>query len=322
MVSPLRDIYINDDQITFTCVFPTQYSVCVLDPFEVKFTKTVEDVTLGSCATCCAHRYIAFSGLPADPKFDTRSVLVINNDNGESNEIFRRKFEKHILSFRLTHEYVLCAFENELHISSHKTNELVHTIRYAMNIYAPLAVSRDFRDVICSGNDKLDLHVYSLPSKREKEFRAADNPVSIVVYSHRPQYYATTSCAGHTIKVWRSDDHECVIKFKRGNTASIIHSCDFSPNNEFLVVLSQNGTLHFFDIRLANGRSAPTVRAMSRTQIQENQIAYLSWFSPTNIAVVGMSGIATIITVSETDCQEVGREQLIFINRILEKISS
>ena len=316
MEGAIRDLCVNDDKVTCTCVLPNHYCVFEMSPFAVQIMKCVGvDVTLGSCATCSGVRYIALSGAPADPQFDTQCILVIQDT---SKEVFRHRFPKHILSFRVTPRHVICAFEDGLQVWSHSDRQMVHALKYPLNVHAPIGVSRDFGTIVCTGNNPLDLCAFSIEAKTSASFAAAENPVADVLFSVTPRYYASCSCAGHTVHVWQCGTNQCVVKCKRGNTASVIVSMDFSPDNSFLAVLSQSSTIHIFDLRKGRAGSPPVVRAISTIQLGETGIAVMSWNAPQQIIAATMSGrLVTIILGSKL--QEVGREQSDFIGTILEK---
>jgi WD40 repeat protein len=279
-------------------------------------------MTLGSCATCQGYKYIALTGLPADPHFDTRSILVCEHDElSDPAELFKRQFDQHILTVRVTPNNVICAFFDHAEVWDFRTGIDLASIKYAVNVHAPLDVSPEGgRYLVCTGqNSSIDVCIYDIQARTTVQSHAADNPVSLLTFSSKGRYFASASSAGHTIKIWEAESHVCIIKFKRANTASVIYSVSFSPTNEFLAVLSRDGMLHFFSMTKAvKSGSAPTIRAFHNFTIGDNAVAFVRWFSPTQIAIVNMEGKMLVISVDEKNCKEVGREQIGFQNRILQ----
>jgi hypothetical protein len=324
MVSPLRYLCFNDDNSTFVCLyaFPSQYHILSISPFHIVKTQNMKRMTLGSCATCQGYRFVALTGLPADPHFDTRSVVVCQHDEvADAVEIFKHQFDQHILTVRVTPNHVICAFFDHTEVWALGTGVGVASIKSAVNVHAPLDVSPEGgRFLVCTGQGtSIDVCIYDIQRKQEAQSHAADNPVSLLTFSSRGRLFASASSAGHTIKIWEAESHVCVIKFKRANTASVIYSVSFSPANEFLAVLSRDAMLHFFSMAKAvKSGSAPTIRPFHSFTIGDTAVAFVRWFTPTQIAIVNMEGKMLVITVDEKTCKEVGREQIGFQNRILQ----
>ncbi|OHT00513.1 hypothetical protein TRFO_32741 [Tritrichomonas foetus] len=321
IISTLRSVFINDDKTTFTAVFPSQYNMFTITPFQIILTESMKpkNITIGSAATCCGTRFIAVTGLPADPHFDTRSVLV-RDHTLDDRDIFRHAFDQHILALRITPDSLICSFYDHVEIWNLSSSEKVHSIKHAINVHAPLDVSPNFSIMACTGSSPIDLNIFNLKTHESATFRAADNPVSLVSFSENGEYYATTSSAGHAIKVWRTDNNACAAKFKRGTTASVIYSFDFSPSNKFIAILTQNSTLHFFDMRKIGGSAVLTGRVAHRINIGDQSIAHISWFAETQIAIVTMEGRLINIALDEGNYREVGREQILFKNYVTEGV--
>jgi WD40 repeat protein len=328
--SPLRHLFFNDDQKTFICLyaFPAQYHILSISPFDIVKTQSLRHRTFGGCATARGFEYVALTGLPADPHFDTRSVLVVQHCDPHSDavELFAHEFEQHILTLRVTPDNVVCGFFDHVEAWAFKGACQVLQLRCAVNVHAPLDVSplsADGRFIVCTGeSNPLDVCIHSLLRHENFQARAADNTVSLLTFSARPQYFASASSAGHTIKIWHTESNQCVIKFKRANTTSVIYSVSFSPTNEFLVVLSRDGFLHFFAMEKAVARgAAPTIRAFHSFTIGDISLAFVSWFAPSQIAIINMDGKLIVISVDERNCREFGREEIVFQQRILEKYS-
>ena len=317
MISPLRHLCINDDRSSFTVVFPSQYHMFKCSPFSLILTKSFSDISLGSCTTCNGTRFIAISGLPADPTFDTKCVRIYDHNQNDF-LIFSHSFEHHILSMKITPTLLICAFHDHLEIWQIAQHQQVHNYKHGINVHAPCDVSNDYKYIVHSGTTPTDIAIGSLLDLSVRIFHAADNPVSLLKFSKTDKLLATTSSAGHAIKIWDPDTGECVAKFKRGNTATVIHSMDFSPDNNFVAVFSQNGTLHFFDNRnRKSGGNVSTVRSMHKIAMADMNSAIVSWFQQNKIAVLSMDGNMIVITIDE-NCHEIGREQVQFMQRIFE----
>lgn len=332
MLSPLRYLFINDDQQTFTCILPTQYSIFSVNSFEMKYSRKNFGFSLGSAVTCQGYRYIAFSGLPADPEFDTRYVCIFDHEKIDTkNEkertdnplIFLHEFDSHILSMRITPQYLIVAFHHHFEIWDIKANKPLQQITTALNIHAPCDVTRDYRLLAVAGREIYNCDLYQLSNNRNPfPIRAADETVSLAKFSRTPGLLATASLDGKIVRVFDTSqikegcnmNNFCIGKFKRGFKASVIHSIDFSPNNQFMAIISQNGTLHFFDLKNKPPTSNPqTYTSISKISIGQQDVSYIMWTSPSLIIVLTMTGMMISISIDDETCNEVGREELNFL---------
>lgn len=287
MFPTIRSIFINDDKNSFTCVFPSLYSIFSINPFKVLYSKSLKpkNITVGSAATCCGWRFLALTGLPADPYFDMRSVLVrdhakltsVTNENENENnqgkddciDIFSHAFNQNILSLRITPDFLICGFFNHVEVWQISRSEQIGLIKHGINIHAPLCNSSDFMTFACTGTTPLELSFLQFQLKVDngnfldsvnstnndvqvcinRTVKAADDPITIVKFSQDNQLLALTCTTGYAIQVLRTDTCSVIAKFKRGRTATVIYSMDFSPNCDFLCAITQKSTLHFFDLR-------------------------------------------------------------------------
>jgi WD40 repeat protein len=110
-----------------------------------------------------------------------------------------------------------------------------------MNIYDPLDIYSDFQFLVYTGSTSLDMEFTNLSNYATKLIKATNCPLSIVKFSKEENLLATTSSAGHTVKIWNIFKGDMVAKFKRATFSAVIHSVDFSHDNDFVAVSSQNG---------------------------------------------------------------------------------
>lgn len=276
MFTTIRSIFINDDKNTFTCVFPSLYSIFSISPFKVIYSKSLKskNLTIGSAATCCGWRFLALSGLPADPYFDMRSVLIRDHSklskesNGKDDEIdiFSHIFNQNILSFRITPDFLICGFYNHVEIWHISRSEQISNIIHGVNFHAPLCSSSDFMMFACTGPTNVELSFLQLKGEEEiildsandndsvqvsvsGTVKTADDPITIIKFSPDNQLLALASSSGYTIQILRTDTYSVIAKFKCGRSATVIYSLDFSPNSDFLISISQKSVLNFFDLR-------------------------------------------------------------------------
>jgi WD40 repeat protein len=188
----------------------------------------------------------------------------------------------------------------------------------AVNVCVPLAVSP--RLLAFGGDDALSARIDFGDDKMTLGcLRAADDLLAIVKFSRDDELMACVNADGKIIRVFETAGNACIGRFKRGGFASVIYSLDFSPDGNWLAVLSQNGTIHFFDVR--NRRSSnSTFRAVRKISVGQSVVAEIMWSEPGTIVVATMDGILLVISVEPESCQEVGRSQVPILRRIAEEL--
>lgn len=322
MLCPLRYLSVNDDKMTFTAVFPTQYHMFSYSPFTVHLSRIFDDISLSMATTCCGTRYIAVNGLPADPRFNSKHVKIFDHSKEKDPQIFYHQFEQYVLSMKITPQLLFCAFHDHVEVWDIAEHQKIHHLPNGINVHAPCDVSSDYKFLASAGPTPTELSITSLVDHTQRHISVADNPLSLVRFSKTESLLATTSSSGHAIKIWDPASGEVVAKFKRGIRANVIHSVDFSPDNEFVVVFTQNGTLHFFDNRnRKSGGSVATVRSVHRISLGESQASIVSWVARNKVAILSMDGTMIVLTLDD-QCHEIGREQILFMRRILEFVST
>lgn len=323
-LSPIRYILPNDDKMTFSAILPRRFFIFKYSPLSMLFSHEFTEISLGSCASCNGYQYIAFSGLPADTQFDTQQASVYDLQNlNDIKQIFRQKFNDHILSMSLTPQLFICSFYKHVEIWDISSNSKIQEIPTAINVHAPCSVSASFSLLVTCGASPQDVTLIELGQSKARQIKVADNSVSLVSFSPSGQYLAVSSSSGHAIKIFDVQTGKCLVMCKRGNTASVIHSIAFSPNCHFIAIISQNGTVHFFDLREklhTDGSSFPTIRACQKVKVvDQSTITRLCWFLPSKLAIVSFEGNTIILTIDENTCEEVGRSQTMFLRKILEE---
>jgi WD40 repeat protein len=102
----------------------------------------------------------------------------------------------------------------------------------------------------------------------------------------------------------------------------MIHSLDFSPNGDFLAIVSRNGTIHFFELKgKAPSKTVQTFNSFLKVSISQPWVSSLMWSDPGLVCVMMMDGQMLNVAVDERGCREVGREQILVVKRIRERLN-
>lgn len=315
MISPVRFVCVNDDHKSFTCVLHDKYCVFECSPFQFLLPPTELGLSIGTVATCNGHRFLAVNGLPADPDFDTRNIAVFDHEKEGDRCIFRQEFSEHVLSMKITPAHLAVAFHRHVELWDLESGAKLKEFPTAVNVHAPLDASRDSRFFAFTGQEALSMSILDLSKSQLNNVRAADDTLSIVHFSNDGKLLATASADGKIIRVFDTTTRGCIGKFKRGTTASLIHSIEFSPDNHFMVIVSQSGTLHFFDLQgHAPSNSPPTLRSMQKASVKQNVVSHLIWSETGLLSIVMMDGEMINMSLDERTLKEIGTEQITFIS--------
>jgi hypothetical protein len=273
---------------------------------------------MGTAATCSGHRYIAFSGLPADPDFNTKQVRVL--DHTKEEPLFRGQYGQHILAMRITPTLIVLAFYQHIEIWNTETGVSLNHIPTSATVYTPLDISGRFNFIAMPGPDVMSVRVAAVHSLPGQVLKAADDILVLIRVSRNGQFLACANADGKIVRVFEIEGGGCIGKFKRGNTTSVIHSIDFSPDCSFLAVVSQNGTIHFFDLRNRKPANSPsTFRSIHKISINQAKVIQVMWGAAGISVMMPLDGLLLNISVDPGGCAEVGRSQISVLRKIEEE---
>jgi WD40 repeat protein len=222
---------------------------------------------------------------------------------------------------RLTPAVLIVVFHQHVEIWDIPNGTPRQKLETAVNVYAPCAVSNDFALMAVAGKDQLSLAVATPSGSDLRPLRAADDTVSMTHFSRDGKFLAAVSIDGRMVRVFETQNLLCIGRFKRGNTTTMIHSVDFSPKGDFFAIISQNGTIHFFDLRnKPPTKSPPTIPACQKISVGQSCVGHLMWGEPGLLSVMiqNAEGQLLNIAIDEQNCREVGREQILVVRRVQE----
>jgi autophagy-related protein 18 len=106
-----------------------------------------------------------------------------------------------------------------------------------------------FSDNISEGEIEI-YDVFNLIPKAK--IRAHNSPIKAMAINYRGSLLATSSCEGSIVRVFSLPKGTRLFSFKRGISTVTMFSINFNSNSNLLVTTSDSGTLHLFQIDVAN----------------------------------------------------------------------
>jgi WD40 repeat protein len=220
---------------------------------------------------------------------------------------------------RLTPVILALGFWQHIEIWTLESRTQTRAVPTGVNVYVPLAVSNRF--IAFCGDDPISVRINRIQETNVENVKAADDLLAHVKFSKDESLLACANADGKIVRVFETETNGCVGKFKRGGFTNVIHSLDFSPDNRWLAVLSQSGTIHFFDVRNKMPlKSVPTVRANHKIVIGQMAVSMIMWSEVGLLIVATMDGILLAISLDQASCHEVGRSQVSMLRRLAEEL--
>jgi hypothetical protein len=108
---------------------------------------------------------------------------------------------------------------------------------------------------------------------------AHNAPIACLAMSNSGKYLATASEKGTLIRVWHTQSLSLLHEFRRGSEPAQIYSISFSKDESRIVVSSDKGTIHIFNM---NNNSNSSVATESEEKINKS--------SSLNISLTSMTG--------------------------------
>jgi len=148
---------------------------------------------------------------------------------------------------------IICE-RNLMHIYTTAEMKILHTMEIGYVSLGKLVLSSnsDKNNYACysSNNDEGVVKVYDTIYLNVKTtIKAHKSPVLRMAINYNGDMLCTSSCKGTIIRVFNLPKGDKLITYKRGISSAYIFSMNFSLDSDKLLVTSDTGTLHIFDLK-------------------------------------------------------------------------
>lgn len=313
MISPIRSLCFNDDKQTFTVVLPSQYRVFRCEPFGMIFSRECEDLSLGSVSTYNGYRFIALTGSPSPPNFNSKCVRIFDHQTGQI--AFEQKFPDHVLSMKLGNGIIVVNMHKRIEIWNTEKSTILSKFEVGLNVHCPLAISPDSSTIMCSGPSENKIHIcvnVKSDNLTKSALKVDTLAVSIITFSSNGALFATAAFSGSTISVWDSKTNKCVAMLERQASGDIVQTIDFSPDASYVVSCSKDGLVRVFDITKQSRGVIKPIAPICTAELASVTMPRLSWMTENTIGVTSLDGDFYKLTFSN-DILEV--ESTTFLKR-------
>lgn len=163
-------------------------------------------------------------------------------------------FAEKINIAKINKKRMIVCERNLMHIYTTTDMKILHTweIGYISLGKLVLSPNSDKNSFACysSNSDEGVVKVYDTMYMNVKTtIKAHKSPVLKMAINYNGDMLCTSSCKGTIIRVFNLPKGDKLITYKRGLASAYIFSINFSLDSDKLIVSSDTGTLHVFDLK-------------------------------------------------------------------------
>ena len=191
---------------------------------------------------------LALVGAGEQPAFSPRCLTMWNSS--QRSAICDIYFNDSVLAVQLNRIRIVAATTDAVFIYDTSTMKKQHEIPTARNPLGLMSLSPDHTAcflLYLSSSEMGNFTVYDcFTMQNRREVEAHKTPLAGLTINKAGTMAATVSVKGTIIRVFGLPDGQKLYTFKRGITESRIHHISFAPQQPFLLVSFDSGSLHLF----------------------------------------------------------------------------
>ena len=194
----------------------------------------------------------------------TSNIIFIVGDGKPLNEIniWDDKLEKYIgyiknkniiTGVKINKNYVLIYDDYQLNIYNFNKLELIKTLNYKNYKCSDLSINMN--NYLITTNSIGYINLYNIDNNKAIYFKAHDSPIQYLKISRLSKYIASVSEQGRKIKIFDLETTQLIKTLYRGIISSLIISIEFDNTDKYILVYSDTGTIHIYNILGENTKS-------------------------------------------------------------------
>jgi WD repeat-containing protein 45 len=237
----------NQDSTCFGICNLNGFFVYNCDPFRERFSRTNEEINnLNIIALLYRTNIVCFVG-NGQGKYKP-NVLIIWDDY-QNKCMAELEFKENITAVKMRRDTILVATLNKIYIYNFADLKLLHMIETLTNESGLIDLSRETMNIVAYlGKEQGIVIVKNITAGFETKIKAHNNPVSLFSLNIDGNLLATASHRGTIIRIWDTTTGKLLKELRRGLEVVSITSIAFDNKSEYLVVCSNKGTVHIFNV--------------------------------------------------------------------------
>lgn len=246
-----------------------------MDPLQLLHARDFQGAGgVGIAAMLFRSNVIALVGGGQNPRYPPTKVILW--DDKDSKAMAELTFRTNIKSVKLRRDLVVVSLESRVYVYRFSDLALLDTLETCSSVLS-ISSDPDKAIVACAANVKGRVNIVfydpSLGGERNDDSSsvspartkitniiAHESNLAVVSLSRDGSKLATASSKGTLIRVFDTVSGSKLFELRRGAERVDIYSLSFSPQNDWLAVSSDKGTIHLFPIRTASGHGGPVGR--------------------------------------------------------------
>lgn len=178
-----------------------------------------------------------------------KNKLIIWDEKEKSIES-EIKFTQKILNVKLRKDKIIIAFQHKINVFDLKTFKNIETIETGDNPHGIVSVSYEMDKTLLAYPDKNQgiVMIKNYQLLTNSQIKAHENNIAFITLSFDGSLLATASERGTLIRIFNTENCNCLQELRRGsNQAEIKYIC-FEPNYKFIAASSNSGTIHIWSL--------------------------------------------------------------------------
>ncbi|URE25785.1 zinc finger C3HC4 type family protein [Musa troglodytarum] len=238
--------------------------------------------------------FLALVGEDTNTQFPPNKVMIW--DDHQRRCTYELTFRSHVRGVKLRRDLIVVVLENKIYVYNFADLKLVHQIETLSNPKGLCCLSYHSNTLVltCPGIRQGEVRIEHPFLKMKKFISAHDSQIACMTLTLNGLLLATASTKGTLIRIFNTNDGTRLQEVRRGLDRADIYSISFSPNERWLAVSSDKGTVHVFSLRVkAAGGDASTqlVAAQIPGNVKQNAVVSAKTGGNTNSSFHFMKGV-------------------------------
>ena len=242
----LLSLSFNQDSGCFACGTDLGFRIYNCDPFKETFRRRFDSGGIGQVEMLFRCNILALVGGGRSPRYSPNKVMIW--DDHQSRCIGELSFRVEVRAVRLRRDRVVVVLEHKIYVYNFADLKILHqtdTVSNPLGLCA-LSPTQDNTVMACPGLNKGQVRVELYDLNVTKFISAHDGELAQLQLTLDGALLATASEKGTLIRVYDTARATLMHEFRRGADRATIYSIAFAPDQNFLAVSSDKGTVHVY----------------------------------------------------------------------------
>lgn len=255
--SELHSVSWNQNYGCFAAGTSSGFRIYNCDPFQETIRRDLNSGGFGVVEMLFRTNILALVGGGENPQYPPNKVMLWDDHQGRC--IGEFTFRSFVRAVKLRQDHIVVVLEHRVYVYGILDLKLIQQIDTVSNPKGLCCVSHkpSASVLACLGVRQGQVRVDHFELKVTKLITAHDSSIACISLTLDGKLLATASIKGTLIRIFNTMDGSQLQEVRRGTERAEIYSIAFSPFVQWMVVSSDRGTIHTFNLRVkAEGEDA------------------------------------------------------------------